>query len=165
MQTGTNLFSFSNIKSENIFQISDYNSFNYKFTNNELNKVENHNIFIKKKNNEGHYMKKVNMNFPSNDMLRNQNFRNKFFINYENSFAYFCGIEMNMFWDIYVKKEYIPKINEMGDINVSIQNIIENLNEFSDLISRKIRRIKRNRKKRKYKKFAISKISFDKNGK
>ena len=111
MQTGTNLFSFSNIKSENIFQISDYNSFNYKFTNNELNEVENHNIFIKKKNNEGHYMKKVNMNFPSNVMLRNQNFRNKFFINYENSFANFCGIEMNMFWDIYVKKEYIPKIN------------------------------------------------------
>ena len=165
MQTGTNLFSFSNIKSENIFQISDYNSFNYKFTNNELNKVENHNIFIKKKNNEGHYMKKVNMNFPSNVMLRNQNFRNKFFINYENSFANFCGIEMNMFWDIYVKKEYIPKINEMGDINVSIENIIENLNEFSDLISRGIQRIKRNHKKRKFKKFAISKISFDKKGK
>ena len=165
MQTGTNLFSFSNIKSENIFQISDYNSFNYKFTNNELNEVENHNIFIKKKNNEGHYMKKVNMNFPSNNMFRNQNFRNKFFINYENSFANFCGIEMNMFWDIYVKKEYIPKINEMGDINVSIENIIDNLNEFSDLISRKKRRIKRNHKRRKLKKFAISKISFDKKGK
>ena len=170
MQAGTNLFSFSNIKSENMFKISDYNSFNYDFSNNELNEAENINIFKQKKKYEGHYTNKINVSFPSNDKLRDFSFRNKFFINYENSFANFCGITIKMFSDINVKKEYIPKINQMGDINVSIENIIENLDIFSDLINRKIRRFKGNRKKRKLidnqirKKFTISKISFHKKG-
>jgi hypothetical protein len=57
-----------------------------------------------------------------------------------------------MFTEIYAKGQYTPVINQMGDIKINIDNIIKNLDEFSDYKRLKIHRSVFNRnKKRKLK--------------
>ena len=136
MEIGSNIFSFSNIKSQHIFKISNCNSFNYNFSNYELNNDKNNinNILIQKKKIRKHFIKNINLTFPSNEKFQEENFRNEFFINYDDSFANFCGINEKMFAEIYNNNynQYIPKINKMGDINVDVDKIFENLKAFSD---------------------------------
>ena len=145
MKIASNIFSFSKIKSHHIFKISNCNSFNYNFSNYEFNsnKNSNNNILIQKKKIKKHYIKNINLTFPSNEKLLEENFRNEFFINYDDSFANFCGINEKMFSEIYNNNynQYIPKINQMGDINVEIDNIFENLKTFSDSKKVKIKKM------------------------
>ena len=166
MQKSINLFNFSKIKSEHSFQISECNSFKYNFSKGDLSHNENN---VTKNNN-----KKINMFIPSNNKIKEEKFKNDFFLNYNNSFANFCGINKKLFSEIYEKNQYIPVINQMGDIKVYIDNITKYLNEFSDLKSLKIKRnFSNNNKKVKIKntsnKFMINKfrklfkISMNKN--
>ena len=136
-QKTTILFNFSKIKSEHIFRTSDCNSFNYDFSNHELNNTGFKNISFQKKKISKNLIKQIEMNIPSNDKLKEEKFRSDFFIDYENSFANFCGIKEKMFQEIYEKNEYIPTINQMGDIKINISNVIKNINKFSH--SKKLR--------------------------
>ena len=152
MLTSLTLFNFSKIKSEQVFRISEYNSFNYEFSKSEPYKRKNDDIATIKEDPSSHYIKKVNISLPSNEKLKEEAFRNEFFTKYDNSFACFCGINERMFTEIYAKGQYTPVINQMGDIKINIDNIIKNLDEFSDYKRLKIHRSVFNRnKKRKLK--------------
>lgn len=152
MLTSLTLFNFSKIKSEQVFRISEYNSFNYEFSKSESYNGKNVDIATIKEDPSSHYIKKVNISLPSNEKLKEEAFRNEFFTKYDNSFASFCGINERMFTEIYAKGQYTPVINQMGDIKINIDNIIKNLDEFSDYKRLKIHRSVFNRnKKRKLK--------------
>ena len=141
MQKSVNLFNFSKIKSKNIFRTSDCNSFNYNFSNHELKNTGFKKIYNQKKKIFKNYIKKVDMNIPSNKKLKEEKFRRDFFIDYKNSFANFCGINKKMFQEIYEKNDYIPTLNQMGDIKIDISNIIKNINKFSHSKKLRIRRL------------------------
>lgn len=125
------LFNFSKISSENIYYISDYNSFNYNFPEIKEKNIKKTKKISQYKNSIQHYIKKVNVNIPSNNNLKKETFLNEFYNNYDNSFANFCGISQKIFEDIYEKNQYIPEINRMGDIIVDITKIIQYLDSFS----------------------------------
>ncbi len=79
---------------------------------------------------------------------KEEKFRNEFFRNYDNSFANFCGINKVMFTEIYFNNQYIPKINQTGDIYVYFDIIFNNLKTFSDLKKVKIKKILINKKEK-----------------
>ena len=138
------LFNFSKIGSKNIMYINDYNSFSYHFF--EYNEIINkkRKIIPKNKNSIQHYIKNANVSIPSNDRLKKESFLNDFYNNYDNSFANFCGISEKIYKEIYQKNQFIPEINNMGDIIIDITKIIEYLDTFSDSKQLKIhRRIKK----------------------
>ena len=141
MQKSANLFNFSKIKSENKFRTSDCNSFNYNFSNHELKNTGFKKISNQKKKISKNYIKKVDMNIPSSKKLKEEKFRRDFFIDYENSFANFCGINEKMFQEIYEKNDHIPTLNQMGDIKIDISNIIKNIIKFSHSKKLRIRRL------------------------
>ena len=97
IQKSINLFNFSNLKSEQLFLTSDRNSFNYDFSNHELNKTGFKNISNQKKKTSKNFIKKIDMTIPSNEKLKEEKLRSDFFMNYENSFANFCGINEKYF--------------------------------------------------------------------
>ena len=138
------LFDFSKIRSKNIMYINNYNSFSYHFfENNEIiNKKRK--IIPKNKNSIQHYIKNVNVSIPSNDRLKKESFLTDFYNNYDNSFANFCGISEKIYKEIYQKSQFIPVINQMGDITIDITKVVKYLNTFSDSKQLKIqRRIKK----------------------
>ena len=134
------LFNFSKIKSESIFQMAEYNSFNYDFNKTEPYYDRNNDIITFKKDTIQHYIKKVNVTLPSREKLKESNFREDFFNNYDTSFANFCGIDKNMYIEIYDKSQFIPTIDQLGDIKVNVDNIIKNLDNFSEHKRLKIHR-------------------------
>ena len=124
--------------------INDYNSFSYHFSENNENINKKKKIIYKRKNSIQHYIKNANVSVPSNDKLKKESFLNDFYNNYDNSFANFCGISEKIYKDIYQNNEFIPEINQMGDIVIKITKIIKYLNSFSDSKKLKIhRRIKK----------------------
>ena len=134
------LFNFSKIKSESIFQMAEYNSFNYNFNKTEPYYDRNNDIITFKKDTVQHYIKKVNVTLPSREKLKENNFREDFFNNYDTSFANFCGIDKNMYIEIYDKSQFVPTIDQLGDIKVNVDNIIKNLDNFSEHKRLKIHR-------------------------
>ena len=134
------LFNFSKIKSESIFQMAEYNSFNYNFNKTEPYYDRNNDIITFKKDTVQHYIKKVNVTLPSREKLKESNFREDFFNNYDTSFANFCGIDKNMYIEIYDKSQFVPTIDQLGDIKVNVDNIIKNLDNFSEHKRLKIHR-------------------------
>ena len=143
------LFNFSKIRSSNSFKLSDFNSFKFNFLN---KKSDIQNIKYKnaqKKKQGDHYIKKININIPSSEKLREEKFKNDFLSDYDSSFANFCEISKDMFTEIYIKNLYIPTLDELGDINISLGNISTQLNNFSDSKLLKIIRKIRNPKLKK----------------
>ena len=57
-------------------------------------------------------------------------FRNDFLKEFDNSFARYCGLNKEQYENIYIKSNYIPKIDNFGNIKINIKNIIKVLNEF-----------------------------------
>ena len=153
MLNNITLFNYSKITSEFSLRISDYNSFNYNFPEFESKKDKRNQIHIKEEI-INYYIKKIYVELPSNNKLEDEKFKKDFFANYDNSFAGFCGLTEKMFTELYLKNLYIPNINSMGDIDVNIDNIIKNLNEFSETkrlkIKRRIRNPYKSRKNNKY---------------
>ena len=140
------LFNFSKIKSECIYHMADYNMFKYDFSNNEQISSKNTYINSPMKDTRRHYIKKVIVNIPSNDKLKEDNFKNDFLYNYESSFANFCGLSEKTFTKLYEKNVYIPQVDRMGDIKLYIGDIINVLNTFSGSKRLKIKRRKRIKK-------------------
>ena len=120
--------------------INDYNSFIYHFVENNgiINKKRK--LIPKNKNSIQHYIKNANVSIPSNDRLKKESFLDDFYKNYDNSFANFCGISEKIYKEIYQKTQFIPEINQMGDIIINITKIIKYLDTFSDSKQLKIHR-------------------------
>ena len=134
------LFNFSKIRSKNIIYINDYNSFIYHFVENNEIINKKRKLIPKNKNSFQHYIKNANVSIPSNDRLKKESFLDDFYKNYDNSFANFCGISEKIYKEIYQKTQFIPEINQMGDIIINITKIIKYLDTFSDSKQLKIHR-------------------------
>ena len=134
------LFNFSKIRSKNIIYINDYNSFIYHFVENNEIINKKRKLIPKNKNSIQHYIKNANVSIPSNDRLKKESFLDDFYKNYDNSFANFCGISEKIYKEIYQKTQFIPEINQMGDIIINITKIIKYLDTFSDSKQLKIHR-------------------------
>ena len=130
-------FDLSKIRPSEEFKLSEYNSFKFNFSE-FTSKKNKKNERIK--DTQSFYIKNVNLNIPSNDKLKDENFRNDFFHNYKTSFAKFCDINRDIYIEIYEKSQYIPKLNQMGEIKMDINNIIKKLKKFSDSKCLKFRR-------------------------
>ena len=141
-----NLFSFSNLKSKAELTLSPYNSFAYKFDikNGLINGQfvskfgDSKKPLIDRKN--YNILKNLNIDIPSSQTILDQNFQNKFMNEYDTSFAHFCGLNKSQFEELYIKNQYIPSLNEFGDLNIPINNIVELLNIYSHSVKLKITR-------------------------
>ena len=120
--------------------INDYNSFIYHFVENNEIINKKRKLIPKNKNSIQHYIKNANVSIPSNDRLKKESFLDDFYKNYDNSFANFCGISEKIYKEIYQKTQFIPEINQMGDIIINISKIIKYLDTFSDSKQLKIQR-------------------------
>ena len=120
--------------------INDYNSFIYHFVENNEIINKKRKLIPKNKNSIQHYIKNANVSIPSNDRLKKESFLDDFYKNYNNSFANFCGISEKIYKEIYQKTQFIPEINQMGDIIINITKIIKYLDTFSDSKQLKIHR-------------------------
>ena len=140
------LFDFSKIKSKQQFKISEYNFIKYNFDEFTSQKSEKNSKNNEKKDKQQYYIKKVNMNIPSNELLKDENFRNEFFHNYDTSFSKFCGINKKIYKEIYKQIQYIPELNKMGNIQIDIDNIIKITKKFSSNRIIKFHRRPKNKK-------------------
>lgn len=159
MKETMHLFSLNLLKSKSKRTLTEYyNSFHYVFpkdykpNNNKIkdSSINNRKISLIEGDNNSS-LKTLNIDIPTADRLSKENFKNDFMNDYENSFAFYCGINKAQFEDIYVKNRYIPIINEFGDITISIKNIVDLLKTYSinTKVGRKI--LKRNRIKKIFK--------------
>ena len=142
------LFSFSLLKSNPKITVSQCNHFKLDFSKenselNDINKTKSSNVvnnriisLIDGDNNSS--LKTLNIDVPSLDKLSQETFRNELMNEYENSFANFCGINRDQFTDLYINNKYIPILDELGDINISIKHIVDLLKTYSK--SYKVRR-------------------------
>ena len=98
-------------------------------------------------------IKNSNIDIQSSEKLLKEDFKADFLNNYDDSYSKFCGLNKEKFTEIYLNNNYIPTINEFGDINVSIRSILDELDNYSDSKKLKIKRRfhRRNRKKKKIK--------------
>ena len=72
----------------------------------------------------------INLEVSSSHRLSQMEFRNDFLKEFDNSFARYCGLNKEQYENIYIKSNYIPKIDNFGNIKINIKNIIKVLNEF-----------------------------------
>lgn len=171
------LFNFSNLKSSIKLSLSQNNSLNYDFSKIDQNELKNERKETSHEKDISHYIKKVNIDIPSPKKLLKEENKNKFLNEYNDSFAHFCGLSKEQYIEVYINNEYKPILNEFGNINISIKNILDTLNDFSSSKRVKITRRmhKKNRMKNKTKseflnlaqnksknKFIITKLDIDK---
>ena len=157
------LFSFSLLKSKSKISLSqNCNSFNIDFSkdNNDLNYNKKNKEYTEKINNRkislidgdnNSSLKTLNIEVPSSELLSNEKFKNEFMIEYDNSFANYCGINKKQFNNIYVKNRYIPILDVFGDININIKYIVDLLKTYSLNVKAGRKIIKRNRIKKIFK--------------
>lgn len=157
------VFKLSNLKSRSRLSLSHFNSFKYDLSGKQQNKFESNPNNHLLGRNDSSYIKNITIDIPSSEKLSNNDFKNHFIKDFDESYAYFCGLNEEQYTEAYIKNKYIPSVNEIGDINISINSIFEILKTYSDSkrvkISRKL--LKSNRVKRK----AKSKISKNLNNK
>ena len=157
------LFNFSNLKSHTKLTLSQFNTFNYDLSGKDLTDTKNNQMNSQIKSDNTRYIKNINIEIPSSEKLSKEEYKNAFISQYNESFPNFCGLSEEQFTEIYINNKYIPKIDELGDINLSIKCILRILEDFSDSKRIKIRRRahKRNRIK-KYLKMHNSNLAQNK---
>jgi len=147
------LFNFSNLKSSYRFSLSEFNSFKYDLSRKKQNKFGSipNNHFLG--NNESSYIKNITIKIPSVEKWSNNEFKNEFIKDFDESYAHFCGLNKKQYVDAFINNTYFPYLNEIGDLNISINNIFEILMTYSDSKHAKINRklINANRIKRRAK--------------
>ena len=155
------LFNFSNLKSGFKLTLSENNSFNYDLSKVVQHKLKNEKKDISWQKDISLYIKKANIDLPSpKELLKIEN-RNKFMNDYNDSFAQFCGLTKDLFIEICINNQYKPKLNEFGDISVSIKNLLEILNNFSS--SKRLKMTRRIHKKNKKKKIKVEYLRLGQN--
>ena len=168
------LFSYELLKSKKMFTVQKTNSFNYQFLeekdelcdekdiNEPKTKINNRTISIidEEKYNS---LKTLNIEVSSSQRLSDKEFQNTFLKEFDTSFAKFCGLNKDQYENIYIKSNYIPKIDSFGNIKINIKNIIKVLNELpsEDKMNNKklikFKKILKGNKKTKKLKFRIFK--------
>ena len=168
------LFSYELLKSKKMFTVQKTNSFNYQFLeekdelcdekdiNEPKTKINNRTISIidEEKYNS---LKTLNIEVSSSQRLSDKEFQNTFLKEFDTSFAKFCGLNKEQYENIYIKSNYIPKIDSFGNIKINIKNIIKVLNELpsEDKMNNKklikFKKILKGNKKTKKLKFRIFK--------
>jgi len=147
------LFKFSKLKSSSRFSLSEFNSFKYDLSRKKQNKFRSipNNHFLGR--NESSYIKNITIKIPSVEKWSNNEFKNEFIKNFDESYAHFCGLNKKQYTDAFINNTYFPYLNEIGDLNISINSIFEILMKYSDSKHAKINRklIKANRIKRRAK--------------
>jgi len=165
------IFSLSQLSSKAKILVSKNNSFNYKFSSKgnfkplkkNSDKYNNREISLIEVRKNNNFLRDMNIDVPSSEKLLQKNFQKEFMEDYENSFAYFCGINKIYFNEIYIKNRYTPILSKFGDINISIKSIIDILNNFSFSLEMKVRRrFKRNKINKVFKIFK-NKLNRNKN--
>ena len=175
LKDNMHLFSFSLLKSKSKMTLKQHsNSFRFDFTkdNNEsyINKKMKTNNEINNRKislidgDKNSSLKTLNIEVPSSERLSNERFKTDFLNEYENSFAYYCGINKKQFNDIYIKNRYIPILNEFGDIKISIKYIVDLLKTYSVNVRAGRKILKRNRIKKIFK-TQKKKLFYEKNKK
>ena len=173
MKDNMHLFSLSLLKSDKKITLSNLiNSFNYEFSkdNNEPKKRKkidssiNNRIISLIDGDKNSSLKTLNIEVPSSEKLSDETFKNDFLNNYENSFAQYCGISKKQYKDIYINNRYIPILNEFGDINIPIKNIVDLIKTYSINLKVGRKMAKRNRFKRIFK-TQRKKTNLEKKGK
>ena len=159
-KTNLHLFSLSHLKSKKMHTLSYCNYFRYKFnlkdnfslkdSQNNPNIINNRKITLIDGDNNSS-LKTLNIDVPSSQKLLEKKFQNEFMEDYENSFAFFCGINQTQFRELYINNQYMPKLDEFGDINISIKSILQLLQTYSYSLRLKITR-------RLVKKYRVNKI-------
>jgi len=159
-KTSILLFSFSNLKKTANITISEYNLFNYNFNKKEFFELNPKKDSFKKKESEyindnmhSTLMNNKNVDIPSSDKLCQEKFYKDFLENYDTSFANFCEIDENQFIKAFVRKKYVPRLDKLGDIKISIKNLLDILKSYSHFVKLKIKRrfIKKYKKKKMFK--------------
>ena len=132
IKSNINLFKFSNLKSRAKLALSQYNSFNFDLSRKNLNEIKFSSRNYKIKGENGRYLNNTISEIPSSSKLSDEEFKNNFINNYEESYAHYCGLNKSQFIEIYINNKYIPNLNELGEINISINNnILEILKTYS----------------------------------
>ena len=162
------LFSYELLKSNKKFDLFDINSFRYEFfeekgalkqsknSNKPKMKINNRTISIIDDDNNSS-LKTLNIEVPLVQRLSKEDFKKNFLKNYNDSFAFFCGINKEQYENIYIKNKYMPIIDKFGDIKINIKNIIKVLKEYKN--DKKI--IKSQEKQRIKKTFIMNKRNRD----
>lgn len=147
------LFDFSNIKSQNKLSVSQFNSFKYDLSIRRSKKLKNKLKKSLKRKNKFHYIKYISTQLPSNEKLSDEEFKNKFINDFNESYAHYCGLNERQYTEIFINNHYVPILDEVGDITISAKSIFDTLREFSDTKGVKINRkfLKRNKVKNKIK--------------
>ena len=147
------LFNFSNLKSSALLTLSKYNTFNYDFSLPEEKELKNKQKSPVSEPDKYRYIKNINIDMPSTKKLLNEEFKSNFLNSYDESYAKFCGLNQDQFSEIYINNQYIPKVNEFGDINISVKSMVNIIDTYSHSNKLKITRRahKRNRIKKKLK--------------
>ena len=179
MKDSMHLFSYSLLKSKTKRTLSPYfNSFKYYFSNknnkddikisknnkNKLNNSSNNRKISLIDGDNYSSLKTLNIEVPTSINLYDEEYRNNFMNEYENSFAHYCGINKKQFTEIYINNRYIPVLNEFGDINISIKSIIDLLKTYSINVKAGKKILKRNRIKKIFK-TQRKKVNLEKNKK
>ena len=153
IKSNINLFKFSNLKSRAKLALSQYNSFNFDLSRKNLNEIKfsSRNYIIKGEN--GRYLNNTISEIPSSSKLSDEEFKNDFINNYDESYAHYCGLNERQYTEIFINNHYVPILDEVGDITISAKSIFDTLREFSDTKGVKINRkfLKRNKVKNKIK--------------
>ena len=82
------LFDFSNIKSQNKLSVSQFNSFKYDLSIRRSKKLKNKLKKSLKRKNKFHYIKYISTQLPSNEKLSDEEFKNKFINDFNESYAH-----------------------------------------------------------------------------
>ena len=159
-KTSILLFNFSKLKQNANVTVSDYNLFNYNFSNKDLFDLNQKKEPFKKRDSEYinentnlNLIKNISIEIPSSEKLWQNEFINNFLNNYETSFANFCEIDKELFTKAFIYKNYVPQLDKLGDIKISIKNLLDILKHYSQFLKLKIRRrfLKKYKKKKLFK--------------
>ena len=159
-----NIFKFSDIHPKRSITLTKLNSYNISFMNcpshkNETFLESNKKPNAKNSKNENYtkfILKKLSFEIPSKDFLKDENLSNKFLSHYNDSFSNFCGVSKKAFCDIFVNNNFETAMNDLGEINIEVKCIIDEIKKIPKGIHSK-----RTKKQRKFKK--MFKIKYQKN--
>ena len=155
---GEPIFNFSLLKSKKMVLSDYFNKFNCNFSKENSNlkksskKINNNKIIPLKENDisdiNSSFLRTHNRRVSTSENSLNQQKIDLFLNEYNNSFAYFCGINKEQFKDLFINNQYKPVLNELGNI-ILPKKVIDCLKAYS--FTSKINKKSMIKKKRRFK--------------
>ena len=150
-----NIFSFSNIHPKTSITLTKLNCFNIPLRNYCYSKIEsvfgNNKLSIIKNSPNINFtkdiLKKLSFEMPSKAFLKDENSAKEFLNHYNDSFSNFCGVNKNVYCDVFVNNDFETSMNDLGEINILVKCIIDEIKKIPKGIHSK-----KTKKQRKFKK-------------